>query len=131
MHVRRPVHQGHCALIRTDIKIHQYSYEMDTLLCHTMTRSVRPATQMPLARGDSGTQFNAELVACVRRAWLEAVRALLQLEVRGVYDLLPPAGDLQAAPHSLGFLLAQKARNWQPIATVPGQRRGNRSISED
>ncbi len=87
--------------------------------------------QMPLAREDAGTQFNAELVACVRRAWLEAVRVLLQLDIRGVYDLLPPAADLQAAPFSLGFLLAQKARGWQPLSTVPSQRHFIGSIWND
>lgn len=76
-----------------------------TMQCHLRhSKSAQQAT----AEGDPGCRFNEELLTCVMRAWLEALRTLLQLDCGGVYGLLPPAADLQAAPDSLGFLLAQK-----------------------
>lgn len=64
------------------------------------------------APDDPAARFNAELLACVRAAWGEAFRTLLQAGAANLYDLVPPAAALAASAFDgLEFALAQKVRS--------------------
>jgi hypothetical protein len=61
------------------------------------------------APDDPAARFNLELLACVRAAWGEAFRTLLDVGAANLYALVPPtAAMLAAAPASPGCVLAQQ-----------------------
>ena len=61
------------------------------------------------APDDATARFNLELLACVRAAWGEAFRTLLDAGTANLYALVPPAAALLAdAPNGPDALLAQQ-----------------------
>jgi hypothetical protein len=73
---------------------------------HVEARLPHPQGTAP---DDAAARFNLELLACVRAAWGEAFRTLLDAGTADLYALVPPAAALlAAAPTGPDTLLAQQ-----------------------